>query len=64
MRSEDEFGNSFNSSQGSGSEKTVKASKWLALSHGIAPTIADSDPVASETPSQGSDSNTDFKCTP
>ena len=40
------------------------ASEWLASSHCIAPTIADSDPVVFETLPQGSDSNTDFKCTP
>ena len=63
VKSEDESGNSFNPSQGSGSEITVLASEWLASSYGIAPTIADSDPVASETPPQGSNSDTDFKCT-
>ena len=50
VKSEDESGNSFNPSQGSGSEKIVLASEWLVSSHGIAPTIANSDPVASEIP--------------
>ena len=49
VKSEDESGNSFNPSQGSGNQKTVLASEWLASSHGIAPTIAESDHVASET---------------
>ena len=63
VKSEDESGNSFNPSQGSSSEKTVLASEWLASSHSIAPTIAESDLVASETPPQGLDSDTDLKCT-
>ena len=64
VKNEDDSSNSFNPSQGSHSEKTIKAFEWLASSHGIAPTIGDSDFVASETPSQGLDPNIDFKCIP
>ena len=64
VKSEDDYCESFNPSQGIGSEKTIKASEWLASTHGISFTIGDSYLIASETLSQGSDSGSGFKCTP
>ena len=64
VKSEDDSHESFSPSQRTRSEKIVMAFEWLASSNGIACTIGDSDLITSETPSLGSDSNNNFKCTP